>query len=261
MDDRDDKHMPLMVFIALSALTVFSFQAPKQGDKRIQRKDSVTVSAGIPKEQLALEDQLNGVISQGDQALRSGSASSAIKQYESALDLVQKQPLLAERENWVLHKLAGAYIQGNRAKDAIPIYSKLLDAEKWACESESAAISNCADAQYGLGLAKAHAGDFTGALASLQEADANYAKAEKLSGESHEFAMIQVKDQAQTKLWMAVAFSQLGKIPDAVAVVEAAIPQLARVQSDVSILVGIRDDAARSIRDAQTLLTRLKSAQ
>ena len=105
-----------------------------------------------------------------------------------------------------------------------------------------------------------YAGDFPGALALFRDAEANYAKAEKLTN-SHEFTMLQVKNQGQTKLLIAVALFQSGKTADAITTVEAAIPQLAHVQSDETILVGIRDDAARSIRDAQTLLTRFKSSQ
>jgi len=232
-----------------------------QTDKRIQRKDSVTVSAGIPKEQLVLEDQLNRIVSQGDQLLRSGNAPDAVKQYQIAVDLVQKQPLLAEREYWVLKKLAGGYIQANRANDAIPIYEKLVDAKKRDCGSESASVSNCADAQYDLGVAKMRGGDFSGALSLLQEADSKYAKAERFSSDSHEFAMIQHKNQGQIKLLIAVAQFQTGKTPEALKTVEAAISELTRVQSDETLLVGIRDDAARSLQQAQTILARLKSAE
>jgi hypothetical protein len=109
-------------------------------------------------------------------------------------------------------------------------------------------------------MAKMHAGDFQGALDSLRDAEANYAKAEKLS-DSHEFAMIEVKEQAQTNLWVAVALFQLGKTAEATTIVEAAIPQLIRVQSDESITVGIRDDARRSLQEAETFVKRLKSKQ
>jgi hypothetical protein len=193
-----------------------------QTNEQIQRPDSVTVSAGIPKEQLALEDRLNAIVGQGNQALRGGNASDAITQYESALELVQKQPLLAERKNYVLDRLANGYVQGNRAKDAIPIYSQLLDARSRDCESRSAALSNCADVQFSLGMAKLHAVDFEGALATLRDAESNYFKAEKVS-ESHEFSAIQVKEQAQTNLWIAVALFQLGKTEDATTTLEAAI--------------------------------------
>jgi sulfate adenylyltransferase subunit 1 (EFTu-like GTPase family) len=105
--------MTRKVFLVSIVLALLPFQMFAQTDKRIQRKDSVTVSAGIPKEQLVLEDQLDGIVSQGDQLLRSGNAPDAVKQYQIAVDLVQKQPLLAEREYWVLKKLAGGYIQAN----------------------------------------------------------------------------------------------------------------------------------------------------
>lgn len=109
-------------------------------------------------------------------------------------------------------------------------------------------------------MAKLHAADFEGALATLRDAETNYVKAEKVS-ESHELSAIQVKEQAQTNLWIAVALFQLGKTEEATTTLEAAIPQLTRVQSDASILVGIRDDAARSLQDAQAFLKRLKAAQ
>jgi tetratricopeptide (TPR) repeat protein len=172
--------------------------------------------------------------------------------------LVHKQPLLAERENYVLENLANGYVQSNRAKDGIPIYSQLVSERKRDCESESAAVSNCADAQYKLGMAKMHAGDFQGALDAFRDAKGNYSKAEKF-GDSHEFVMIEIKEQAQTDLWTAVALFQLGKTAEATPLVEAAIPQLTRVQSDESIMVGIRDDAGRSLQDAQTFLKRLKA--
>jgi hypothetical protein len=45
---------------------LWSFQVVAQQTKPAQREDSVTVSAGISKEQLALEDQLKAIVSQGD---------------------------------------------------------------------------------------------------------------------------------------------------------------------------------------------------
>jgi hypothetical protein len=48
---------------------------------------------------------------------------------------------------------------------------------------------------------------------------------------------------------------------EAVTTVETAISQLTRVQSDETINAGIRDDAARSLQEAQTMLSRLKSTR
>lgn len=249
------QHLLVAIFAAL-----WSFQAVAQETRPVQRQDSVTVSAGISKEQLALEDRLNGLVSQGDQALKNGNAADAIRQYEDALKMVQNQPLLAEQRDRVLDKLATGYVVDNRAKDAIPIRSELLDGRKKDCQSESTAASDCAAAQFKLGTARMAAGDFAGALTSLQQAEASYAKAEKFSN-GHEFSMIEVKDQAETKILSAVALFRLGRTTDAIAATETAISQLTRVQADESILSGIRDDAAKTLQQAQTLLSQFKAAQ
>jgi tetratricopeptide (TPR) repeat protein len=246
---------PAVIFIIIATSI---FQTAGQGDKRVQRKDSITVSAGISKEQLALEDQLNEIISQGDAALRQGNAAVAVLQYQKAVELAQNQTLLEEKKNYTLGKLAKGYVQANRAADAIPIYSQLLVDKKEDCEAQTPAVSNCADARFNLGMAQLHAHDFEAALLTLRQAERNYAMAEKLSGDTHEFALIQAKDQAQTNLWIAVTLFQLGKSQEAATIVESAIAQLGRVQSDPDILEGIRDDAVRSLRDAQGFLKRLK---
>jgi hypothetical protein len=49
----------MRTLLSLAVATLLPFGAFAQASKPVQRKDSVTVSAGISKEQLALEDQLN----------------------------------------------------------------------------------------------------------------------------------------------------------------------------------------------------------
>jgi tetratricopeptide (TPR) repeat protein len=244
----------------LIVLLASSFRAHAQQAPPVQRKDSIVVSAGISKEQLALEDQLNAIISEGDQALKGGDAANAIKQYESAIDLVQKQPLLAEQKDRVLKKLGTGYFRATRFNEAIHTYSDLVDANKKDCESESTAVSNCAEAESDLGVAKMYDGDFIGALASLQDAAAKYAKAQKAS-EFHEFTMLEIMNEARTKLSISVVLFRLGRTAEAIATTEAAIPKLTSVQADEEILVGIRNEAGQSLQEAQKLLERLKSTQ
>lgn len=151
---RGGNYMPRKNLIALSVLAMCSFSMPAQRDKRVQRRDPATALDGLSKEQLALEDQLKRLISRGDRELKSGDASFAIVQYLSALELVHQQPLLAKWQDSVLQKLGTGYIQGNRLQNAIRIFSRLLEERTPDCESETAAVSNCADAQYGLGGGK-----------------------------------------------------------------------------------------------------------
>ena len=156
-----------------------------------------------------------------------------------------------------MKEAGNGYIQANRPNDAIATFEKLVATLDKDCDSLP---ETCANAQQDLGIAKMSARDFTGGLESLRKAEATYEKAEK-SGELHEYSMIQVMNQEKTKLLMAVALFQLGKTADAVKTTEDAIPQLNRVKDDNGINVGIRDSATSSLKDAQNILQRFKSAQ
>ena len=56
----------LLPFLFVSCLVGFA----QEKKAPVQRKDSATVSAGISKEQLALEAQLAAVLSDADEAVR-----------------------------------------------------------------------------------------------------------------------------------------------------------------------------------------------
>jgi len=62
-------------------------------------------------------------------------------------------------------------------------------------------------------------------------------------------------------LLTAVALFQPGKTAEGVPAMEEAIPQLNRVKDDTGISPGIRESATSSLKDAQTVLERLRSAQ
>lgn len=233
--------------------------APAQ-EKPIQREDSAKVSAGISREQLAQEDKLNTILSAADHALKAGKTDDALREYGTALDMVHKQPLLAEQEQRVLRRVGNAYLHANLSADAVAVFLRLLETEAKDCESQTTAVSSCADAQQSLAIAKIGADDINGGLVNLQEAEANYARAQKFSN-SHEFTMVQIMEQGRTKVLIAVALFRLGKTADAVSSAEGAISQLIRVKEDSSITVGIRDSATNSIEEARTLLSRFKSAQ
>jgi tetratricopeptide (TPR) repeat protein len=240
--------------VLLPILLSLTFAQDKQTPA--QSKESATVSAGISKEQLSLEAKLNAVLSEAKEALQAGRTADAVKQYEAALTMVHKEPLLGEQQTRVLKEAGNAYIQANRPNDAIATFEKLVGALDKDCDS---LLETCADAQQDLGIAKMRANDFAGGLESLRNAKAAYEKAEN-SGGFHEYSMIQVMNQAKTKLLMAVALFQLGKTSDAIKTIEDAIPQLNRVKDDSGINVGIRNSATSSLKDAQTVLQRFKSA-
>jgi tetratricopeptide (TPR) repeat protein len=248
----------LSAFLSLLLFCSASFAQEKS--PLPQREETVTVSGAVSKQQLALEDRLNSTLSDADQALKAGRAADAVKQYEAAMEMVHKEPLLAEQEQRVLGKAGNGYLQAHRPTDAMAIYQKLLEILKKECASETTSVSTCAGAQQQLAVSKMQAGDFEGGLASLRQAEANYSKAENLGG-THEFAMIQVMEQANARVLIAVALSRLGKSAEAASTTEEAISQLNRVKDDSEILVGIRESAASSAKNAQTILAQLKSTQ
>ncbi len=229
-------------------------------NSRPVRNESLTVSAGLSKPQLALDTQLNATLFAADRSLKNGRADEAVKQYEEALATVRREPLLADQEQRVLAKLGNGYMQANRPADAVPIFSKLLDTSKEDCAPESETLSTCGDAEEALAFAKMQAGDFTGALTDLQRAAASYATAET-RGDGHEFAMIEVMKQAETKVLAGIALYRLGRTSAASASIEAAMPQLSSVQEDKDINPGIRDSAASSIKEAQSLLRSFKAGE
>jgi tetratricopeptide (TPR) repeat protein len=244
-------------------LMLFAVLLPKalsQQTPSVQRKESVVVSAGISKQQMALEDQLNGIIAQGDQALKSGDAAAAIKEYEGARDLVQKEPLLAEKKDYMMKKLGTGYFRGKRMKEAIQIFADRVDERSKDCQSESTAVSTCADAESDLCTAKMYDGDFNGALPCFRDVEARYVKAQHFS-EFHEFTMIEIMDEAKAKFSIALLLYQLGKTPDALISTEAAISELSTVQADENIQQEIRNEATNALRAAQILSARLNAGQ
>jgi len=244
----------------LALLLALSFQAQAQQAPPVQRKDSMVVSAGISKEQLALEDQLNATVAEGDQALKSGDAAAAIKQYESARDLVQKEPLLAEQKDRTMKKLGTGYFRGKRMKEAIQIFSDRVDARRKDCESESTDVSKCADAESDLCTARMYDNDFNDALVCFRDVEAKYVKAQKFS-DIHEFTMIQTLHEAEAKVSISLVLYQVGRTPEAIVSAETAIKELGSVQNDQNISEGIRDAATNSLQPTQTLLARLKAVQ
>src|SRR5271163_2728348 len=232
-------------------------RAPQNASQPPDRKDAVSVSAGISKEQLALEAQLNEVLAAGDRSRRSGDAGEAIRQFEKARDMVRSQKLLAEQQDRVLTKLGGAYLAGQRAADAVATYSAILTLRRRDCPPESGSPSNCADAEQSLGLSKILAGDSDGALDTLRDAESNYGSAAK-PDRTEEYRMIQLKSQAETRSLISAALLRLGRREEATKTVELAIQQLREVEANVNIQQSVRDSAADSLRQAQQQLEQLK---
>lgn len=158
--------------------------------------ESVNVSAGVSRQQLALEAKLNEVLAQGDLAKRAGDIPAEIQSFEMARDMVRKDKLLAEQEDRVLWKLAGAYLNGKKPTEAASTYEVVLDLRRPHCDGKEGLVSDCASAQQMIGVAKIQGGDFDGALVDLRKVEPGYEIAASHSP-SEESRMVSIKDQAQ----------------------------------------------------------------
>lgn len=111
------------------------------------RQDSVSVSAGLSKEQLAAEGKLDEVLQAGRKALTQGDVAGGIATLEKARDMVAANKLLAEQEDTVLGALGNAYLRGQRFADGEHVFTRQLEIHKADCEAGSADAASCADVQ------------------------------------------------------------------------------------------------------------------
>ena len=237
----------------IECFLVFMMVCAPEEQKALQRKDSVTVSAGISKEQLASEQRLNDVLTMGDQARRSGNYAVAIRQFERARDMVRSDKLLAEQQDRVLDKLGQAYLGGGRASDAVAAYTALLELRHDDCQPASDSPSQCAEAKQSLGYSKMLSGDFQGALPILQDAEASFGTAAK-PDDPEEYRTIETKKQGETRVLISAALFRLAKRQEAVAAIKSAIQQLKKVESNTNVQQSIRDSAADSRQKAEKQL-------
>jgi len=208
-------------------------------------------------QEISPDQQLNQMLMQSDQTKVMGNVSAAIRGYEEALQKVKSTPAIQGREEEVLQRLFGSYITAQRYPDAIRISRRILALHQKDCAPDSEWIERCADAQYGLGLALMHSGDFAGAVRELNVSVANFGKV-KMEGDEH-FRMIKLKQRGDAESMLAAALFRAGEREKAVAMFRKAIVTLKEVANDQKLDPGTRGSAQKSLTDAEgslKLLTR-----
>ena len=222
------------------------------------KKESTNVSAGILKQQLALEDKLDDLLGQAERARKTRDFAAEVVACEKARDLVHSETLLAEQQNRVLWKLAGAYLDAKKPIDAITTYETVLELRRPQCDPQTGLVSDCAEVEQMIGLAKMQSGDFAGSLDDLDHAIDNYG----IAASHAQFEMVKIvaaKDQAQTRLLRAVALFRTGRRDQAISENEEALNQLKQIESDANIQAPIRDDARKALDSGSQQLEKLKS--
>ena len=225
----------------------------------------VAAAAALPAQQwpsdaspakLSPDQQLNAQLMEGDHAKVLGDHAAAIKLYENALQRVRTEAPLKNREEEVLQRLSAAYIAAQRPKDAVRMSTLVLEFHKEDCKPGASGVERCADAQYGLGVALMHAGDFTRAVTQLNAAVANFAKI-GLEGDEA-YRMTKLKQRGDAESMAAAALFRSGQKPQAIAAFRKAIATLSTVANDSKLDPGTRGSARTSLKDAQTSLELLE---
>jgi tetratricopeptide (TPR) repeat protein len=205
----------------------------------------------------AAAQEVGEILVKSKQAAALGDHATAIRLMETALQKVQKDPALKDRENEVLGRLGKEYVDGGQAALAIQTYQLLLRELGDDCRPGSPRIDQCAEPEYWLGTAQMQKGDFTTAVTTLQQSAASFAAL--VSGASTDFyRMANLKGQADSQSLLGAALFRTGKKADAITMFERAIEQFLIVEKNPATPDGVRTAAETSKKDAQTSLDLLK---
>src|SRR5215831_17418933 len=196
----------------------------------------------IPPDQL-----LNQLLMKSDQTKVMGDFAGAVRGYREALEKVKSTPSLRTREEEVLQRLASAYIGWQHYPDAVRVSRQILAFHDKDCTPESPLLERCADAQYGLGLALMHAGEFAEAVKQLNASVTSFGKV-NMVGDEH-FHMTKMKQRGDVESLYAAALFRAGQKEKAIAMFRKAIATLKVVADDEKLDPGTRGSAKGSLKD------------
>jgi len=200
--------------------------------------------------------QLSVLITKSDQTKVMGDAAAAVKGYEEALARVKSEPALKDREEEVLQHLASGYIAAQRPVDAVRVSRRILEFHEEDCKPGGPWVERCADAQYGLGLAMMHAGEFAGAVTYLTLSAENFGKV-PADGDLP-FRMTKLKQRGDAESLLAAALFRAGQKEKSAAMFRQAIASLKTVANEEKLDPGTRGSARNSLTDAETSLKLLE---
>jgi tetratricopeptide (TPR) repeat protein len=198
------------------------------------------------------------MLNQFDRMKVMGDLAAAVKGYEMALERT-REPALKQREEEVLQRLSAAYIAVGRPADAVKTSRRILALHAEDCKPGAEWVERCADAQYGLGLAMMHAGDFAGSVAQLTLSTANFGKV-KMDGDES-YRMTKLKQRGDAEALLAAALFRSGQKDKAIANFRHAIATLKTVADNAKVDPATRGSATKSMQDAQTSLKLLEESK
>src|SRR5579883_1143021 len=203
------RHWRFALLLVPSALMAQDSTQPK-----VERKDSITVSSGLPKEQVGFEQACDARISEAESLLANGETAKAIEALDAAWAMTTSHDSLQSRRWQILRDRGRVYLQRREFAKSIEAFRNRLEDEQVECKNAADAVPNastCAEAHIELGMAQVMSGENESGLRNLLQAAEYYRMCTKEGPETTELARISYeKFVAESTVMAAVAKARLG---------------------------------------------------
>ena len=242
----------------LLAQLLFS-QAPSDPKPR---KDSITVSAGIPSERAKLEEDCDRKIKDAEALAARNEPTKALALLDEAWRMTEASKFLDSRRWHVLRTQGRALLRAQQPDKAIVAFQKRLDLESDDCMNAAdgvPAANTCAEALMELGTAQMMAGKSTEAVKNLLQAAEYFRICTKESPATSELARVSYqKFAAESTVMAAVGQIRLGKQPEARKLLGSGIMTLEGVISHPKSSDALKANASQILQFARQQAEALK---
>jgi tetratricopeptide (TPR) repeat protein len=222
----------------------------------------VTVSAGIPQEQLQLEAECDRLIKQAQTMIKDADITKALACLDSAWELTQKHAFLTARKPSIAAERGHAYMLNGDYKQAVLAFKARLDYEKRSCDKKydaSPYAIGCGEALLELGSAEMRLGDNATALFHLREAAACYEIFMDKGQDSAPLAKLGYKLYCgEARVLAGIAAARVGDKKDAMALINAGIENLEKVRTDPISTGEMKEMATRAVAFSKDQLSILE---
>ena len=228
-----------------AALLIFAASVGQSQTPQPSRKESVSVSAGLTKAQLATADEFDAKFAVARKAVRD-NPKDAVKQLRALLDAIAANDFLNHNKPQVLNAIGQAYLASGQASDAIKIFEQRLAMEQDNCKAQASYPSGCAEVQSDLANARIAAGDFGTATDLAREAVENFRRQVKLEQpyETQELQhYVHLLKLGQSTFVYAALLARSGNGTEAKLALQQTIGSLTEIVSNTEVQPSIRADA------------------
>jgi tetratricopeptide (TPR) repeat protein len=248
----------LIIFVATLSL---SFVCPNGGLAFVNQQE-ITVSAGIPEEQLDLEKECDRLISEAKASINGGSFSKALDLLDKARDLIQKHSFLASRGPFIAAERGNAHFQKGEYKEAVLAFTNRLELEKRSCDKRQDASPHaiaCGQALMDLGSVELATGGNESALSHLREAAACFEIWIDKGRDASQLAKLGYRvHYGEATVLAGVAASRLGDRSSGRNLITAGIEAIEKARTDPAANAALVKAALQAVAFAKEQLTSLK---